>query len=73
MSIDFPIVLIQILNVTLHNLKCISFKPNFKHNEYNTPDFSPEKTHPQNAASAGDEFVSRDKKFSGKIDTNLAS
>ena len=50
----------------------IPFDPNFKHNKYTIPDFSPEKARPQNAGSTRDEFVSRDKKFVEKSDANLA-
>ena len=47
-------------------------RSNFKHNKCNTSVFSPKQTHPQNAGSAGNKFVSSDKKLFGKIDTNRA-
>ena len=63
-----------IVKFEVYSFPCfISFDPYFKHNRYNTSDFSPEQTRPQNAGTAGKEFVSRDKKFLRKIDTNLAS
>ena len=73
--------MIQILDITLHNLRSKAgegFLALFLlililNIRYNTSDFSPEQTHPQNAGSAGDEFVPCNKKFVGKIDTNLAS
>ena len=49
------------------------FYSSFKHTRYNTFNFFPEKTHPQNAASARHKFLSWDKKFVGKIEANLAS
>ena len=70
---DFPKVLNQIINVTLYNnsfTSFISFDPNFKHNRYNTTDFLAEQTCPQNAER--DNFLSCNKKFVEKIDTNLA-
>ena len=64
-------VVVKLLTIFLSCF--IPFDPNFKHNKYNTPDFSPEQTRPQNAGSAGDKFVSCYKRFVRKIDANLAS
>ena len=73
----FSNVLIQKLNVTLYNLRSFPFPALFLSililNIYNTSDFCPEQNHFQNAGSARDQLVSHDKKFVGKIDTNLAS
>ena len=58
----------------IYELRGCVFKSHCSHcNRYNSSDFSSEQTRLQNAGSAAEEFVSRDKKFAGKIDTNLVS
>ena len=71
--------MIQILNVTLYNLRSIPFPTLFLSilllniTDIILPISLLSKPIPRNAGSAGNKFVSHDKKFIGKIDTNVAS